>query len=219
MARVELVAGSIPVLYIEDFYADPYMVREEGLRASFDRSGALYPGRHARLETAAAKQVVQHVCRLLTTLGDRVYDAASTITDFSILTTRARDLIGPQKHPHVDPTPVLGLVYLNPHSTQGTCFFKNRILNKHTVVGDDELAALATFLKDSGPTFEPNSYAVNDNGAWEKIYTIEGVFNRIVIYPGNVFHSIDVDDIPENFDIITARLTQRIIVQQTFPKP
>jgi hypothetical protein len=213
--RVEIVAGEIPVLFIEDFYVDPLDVRNQALAAAFDQSIALYPGRHAPIETPAGRAAVGHVCKVLNMLGERIYEAASTITDFSILTTKAKDLLGPQKHPHIDPTPVLGLVYLNPGSSQGTCLYRNRRLGIHTVRTDDEKAALEKFYKEEGPTYAPENYDLTGNAAWEKIYTIEGIFNRFVLYPGNVFHSIDVQDVPPVFDINTARLTQRFIVQRT----
>ena len=217
-ARVELVADSIPVLYVEDFYSDPMEVRAEGLHGSFDHTVAMYPGRHTRITTEAARRVVHHVCRLLTAIGERVYEPSTAITDFSILTTPAKDLLGVQKHPHIDPTPVLGLVYLNPHLTQGTCFFHNRILGTHTIVGEEQQKRLGEFLANESDKYEPENYKVADSEAWQKIYTIEGRFNRLVVYPGNVFHSIDVADVPAKVPVEEARLTQRIIVQDTRPK-
>jgi hypothetical protein len=151
-------------------------------------------------------------------LGDRIYEPATTITDFSILTTKASDLLNVQKHPHIDPTPVLGLVYLNPHLTQGTCFFYNKILGTHTIVGDEQRNRLNEFMVKEGGKYEPENYSVAESEAWQKIYTIEGIFNRLVVYPGNVFHSIDATDVPAKTAVTEARLTQRIIVQHTRPK-
>ncbi len=216
--RVMMVAGAIPVLLIDDFYSDPDAVRAEGLQAAFDQSIALYPGRHAVLDTPASRKVVEHICAVLTALGDRAYDPQTTRTDFSILTTKASDLLGMQKHPHIDRLPVAGVIYLNPGSTQGTCLFRNRILGLHSVVSAEQEELLAKFLEDEGPTYEPETYEVNGNGAWEKLYTVEGRYNRLVLYPGNVFHSIDLRDVPEVFDINKARLTQRILVQNFRPK-
>ena len=215
---MELVAGSIPVLYVEDFYIDPLEVRADALKGAFDLSIAMYPGRHTTISTPASRRVVEHVCALLTALGERVYEPATTITDFSILTTKAKDLLNVQKHPHIDPTPVLGLVYLNPHLTQGTCFFYNRILQTHTIVGEEQAARHQAFLQNESGKYEPTNYDVSTSSAWEKIYTIEGRFNRLVVYPGNVFHSIDFVDVPDHLPVEQARLTQRFIVQHTRPK-
>jgi len=178
----------------------------------------MYPGRHTPLNTEASQRVLHHVCHLLTLVGERIYEPATAHTDFSILTTKAKDLLNAQKHPHIDPTPVLGLVYLNPHLTQGTCFFYNRVLGTHTIVGEEQLKRLGDFMNDESQEYEPTDYAVNDSEAWQKIYTIEGLFNRLVVYPGNVFHSIDVTDVPDKVSAPEARLTQRIIVQNTRPK-
>lgn len=206
------------MLYVEDFYADPMAVREEGLRGRFDHFGAMYPGRHSPINTAAADRVVDYVCRLLTAIGERIYEPKTTITDFSVLTTKAADLLNAQKHPHIDSTPVLGLVYLNPHLKQGTCFYYNKILATHTIVGDEQQNKLGEFIERESAKYEPENYSVPDSDAWEKIYTIEGVFNRLVVYPGNVFHSIDVSDVPAKVSVDEARLTQRIIVHHTRPK-
>lgn len=216
--RVEMADGSIPVLYIDDFYSDPLEVREQALAASFDGSGALYPGRHAPIRSPEARAVVNQICAVLSALGDRVFEPATANTDFSILTTKAKDLLGAQKHPHIDPTPVLGLVYLNPGSSSGTCLFRNKVLGFDSVVTVEHREALQQFLAVEGPTFEPSGYNLSGNAAWEKIYTIDGKFNRLVVYPGNVFHSIDVTDVPPSFSIETARLTQRIIIEHTRAK-
>lgn len=206
------------MLYVEDFYSDPMAVRAEGLRGSFDHTIAMYPGRHTTITTEASRRVVEYVCSLLTALGERIYEPATTITDFSILTTKAADLLNVQKHPHIDPTPVLGLVYLNPHMTQGTCFFYNKILGTHTIVGDEQRKTLSEFMEKESAKYEPENYSLAGSEAWEKMYTIEGRFNRLVVYPGNVFHSIDVTDVPAKVALEEARLTQRIIVQHTTPK-
>ena len=216
--RVELANGSIPVLIIENFYSDPFDVRKQALGEAFEESRALYPGRHATIQTPESRAVVEQVCAVLSAVGDREFVARTATTDFSILTTKAADLLSVQKHPHIDPTPVLGLIYLNPGSSQGTCLFRNKVLGTHSVVTPEHRDALVKFLDEQGAAFAPSGYDVVEDGAWERIYTIEGKFNRLVVYPGNVFHSIDVKDVPASFSVETSRLTQRIIIQHSRAK-
>lgn len=216
--RVERVAGDVPVLYIEDFYADPERVRADALRAAYDQSVALYPGRHAPIRSPELDEVKRQLCAIMTAIGDQIYEPDAIVSDFSILTAKPDQLLGAQKHPHIDPGPVLGLVYLNPHDHQGTCFFRNRRLGTHVIRGTEQQDALLRFLAEEGPTYEPDGYDLTGNEVWEKIYTIEGKWNRFVMYPGNVFHSIDVRHIPERFDMETVRLTQRFLVSESRPK-
>jgi hypothetical protein len=218
--RVELTRG-VPVLYIDDFYADPMAVRAQALQANYDITMAQYPGRHALLDAHSPElqAVFDTLARAATAVGDRIYRAADFISDFSIVTTRPGDLLAIQKHPHIDPTPALGLVYLTPDSIEGTCFFHNEMLGSAVVVGDQQFAAYNAFLAEHVKTMAPSGYIVDEHAVWKKFYTIEPVFNRFVMYPGNVFHSIDIRHIDEHIDMARVRVTQRFIVNTTHPKP
>jgi Family of unknown function (DUF6445) len=70
---------------------------------------------------------------------------------------------------------------------------------------------LAAFLEGTGAAFAPAGYQVDSGDCWEKLYTIEGRFNRYASFPGCVFHSIDVVDVPDNVRADNARLTQRFL--------
>jgi hypothetical protein len=196
-------------------------VRAQALRANYDSSIAQYPGRHALLDanSAALQAVFETLARAATAVGDRLYRAADFISDFSIVTTRPGDLLAIQKHPHIDPTPALGLVYLTPDSIEGTCFYHNELLGSHVVVGDQQLQAYSAFLAEHVKTMAPAGYVVDDHMVWKKFYTIAPVFNRFVMYPGNVFHSIDIRHIDEHIDMERVRVTQRFIINATHPKP
>lgn len=216
--RVEKVLGAVPVLYIEDFYADPEAVRGQALQAQFDVTNAIYPGRHHNIETPEAREVVRALCAIMTQLGDQIYDPNDVITDFSIVVTKPQDLITYQKHPHIDPTPVLGIVYLNPVNGAGTSFYRNKMLNTAVIHNAAQQEQLNEFNNTTAKEFPPNGYDLSGHPCWERVYQIEGKFNRLVVYPGNVFHAVDIHKIPDSFDMETVRLTQRIIPQRCTPK-
>lgn len=218
--RVEHPHG-VPVLIIDDFYADPEAVRASALQANYDMSIAQYPGRHATLDPRSPelRAVLETLARTATMLGDRAYKAADFISDFSIVTTRPGDLLAIQKHPHIDPTPVLGIVYLTPGSIEGTCFFHNDMLGTHVVVSAEQQRAYGEWIDQYSKKLAPPGYNFDDHPVWKKIHTIEPVFNRFVLYPGNVFHSIDIRHIDEHIDMNRVRVTQRFIVNNTYPKP
>jgi hypothetical protein len=62
------------------------------------------------------------------------------------------------------------------------------------------------------------SYIFDTTEEWEKIETIEGVNNRLVIWPGNVFHSIEVKVDPSLGRVNEKRLTQRVIINEVAAK-
>jgi len=125
--RIEAFFG-VPVLYIDDFYLDPHGVREDALHSRYDISLARYPGLQALIAPEAIAEVKTMVAAIGTNVGDRAVRPEDIYSDFSIVTKRLDDLIPPQLHPHVDPTPLLGLVYLTPGSRAGTSFYFNEIL-------------------------------------------------------------------------------------------
>jgi hypothetical protein len=69
-------------------------------------------------------------------------------------------------------------------------------------------------MDEFGEQCQPQTYAVSDDGIWERLYAIEGKFNRFVMYAGNAFHSIDMRDVAANPTLDKARLTQRLFVNQ-----
>lgn len=209
-ARVETV-GDMPVLFIEDFYLDPDAVRAQALKAAYDLSIAFYPGRHASIVSSEARNVIEYLCRVLNALGDVTYTADAFITDFSIVTTRPGDLIANQAHPHTDPTPILGLVYLNPVNPVGTSFYENTDLNLRSLRTEEDRVATSLVLMEKGEEHAPDGYNVGASKLWHRYYTIEGVYNRLVVYPGNFFHAIDIKSVPDQLRIEEARLTQRFI--------
>ena len=215
--RVEAFLG-IPVLYVENFYEDPDEVRRAAVNASYDLSVAQYPGRHAPIPPQEVAPVTEVIARIATRLGDRVYSAADFHSDFSIVTTKPDDLLPSQQHPHIDPTPVLGLVYLTPESTEGTSFYFNEMLGIAVVTSDEERKAHVDFLDRHAAELAPGGYDFTRHKVWRRIYTIEPTFNRFVLYPGNVFHAIDINTIDDTLDMHRVRVTQRFIVQSTHDK-
>jgi hypothetical protein len=221
--RIEMAAGLFPILYIDDFYADPMAVREYALGLAFDHFIALYPGRHARLDEAALKteeekfaslEARAYVTEMLKSVSALEIDLNDVRTDFSLITTPARDLLKYQKHPHFDQTPVLSLVYLNPEEMGGTSFWRNTVIDRAAVVTAEDHEAYEAFMRDAPVGEVRDEYTMVHTDSWEKIYEIEGKFNRFVAYPASVFHWVECKSVPEPVDLRKSRLTQRFSVHQ-----
>ena len=218
---VERVADTFPILFIDDFYADPMAVRDFALSLPFDGMAALYPGRHAFLNDMAGldeerraeiSEACYYVAGLLTLAGSPPVDGALLRTDFSLITTPGRMLVAGQKHPHIDPTPILAVLYLNPENLGGTSFYRNRQMGNIAVVTAEESERFAQFTQGAPTGRVCDSYDMVHADLWEKVYEIEGRFNRLAAYPGNVFHWVECRRVPEPFDPALGRLTQRFII-------
>ena len=215
--RVEST-GVAPVLYIDNFYADPDAVRSEALKANYDLSVAFYPGRHAPLASERYAQAARVISTVATRLGDRRYNPEDFRSDFSIVTTRPDDLLPSQAHPHIDPTPVLGLVYLTPDSREGTSFYYSEYLGTSVITSPEQLARHTEFLQSRGDEFAPVGYNLDGHAIWRRLYTIEPIYNRFVMYPGNAFHAVDIKHVDDEIDMTRVRITQRFIVEATYEK-
>ncbi len=220
--RVEQAAdGRFPILYIDNFYADPMAARELALRCAFDRVAALYPGRHAPFaddaelpadERELHREGCAYVAAMVSEFSGLAVAHDDVFTDFSAITTPARDLLKYQKHPHIDPTPILCLVYLNPVSMGGTSFWYNRVIDRLALVTEEDHRAYQEFLAAAPAGGPSEEYVMEHTAFWDKVHTIEGLFNRFVAYPANVFHWAECTSVPEPPDLNKSRLTQRFSI-------
>ncbi len=199
-----LIDRRILFLTIDGIFADPSAVRSAALAFPYSTGTAHYPGRVARFPDgdSSPTQFLRKVVEIVTmeylphlALG-RNGQALSRVrgvdTDFAITDKHPSELSPNQRAPHIDAVPVFGLVYLNDPPRGGTLFFRP---HGH--------AAGADFR---------SGYPRSDEQL-EVCGHIEGRFNRLVIYPGFVLHSGEIEGgWIENDDRFTrARLTQRIM--------
>ena len=218
-ATIQIVKPSdVPVLLIDNFYEDPQEVRAQALKATYDHSLGQYPGRHASIDPSSIGTVLDVLSQILNRVGDRHFRAEDFTSDFSIITTRPDELLVTQKHPHIDPTPVIGVLYLTPNSDEGTSLYRNEYIGTAVVQTPEHHRKHSEFMNIFGESASPNGYLVEDDAMWKKIYTIEPIFNRLAIYPGNAFHSVDIKRVAARINMDTVRVTQRFIIKNCFEK-
>jgi hypothetical protein len=211
--HVERIGDDCPIMVIDNFFSDPDAVRCLGLDGRYDSSLAFYPGLHSRIGEASLAGFFATLARLLAVFGYSQVRPQSFLSDFSIVTTAAVDMLSSQKHPHIDGLPLAGVVYLTPHMDVGTSFFRHVPLGLSMLKTEPEIHRYNAWLQEFGEATQPAGYAVESTGVWHKLHAIEGKYNRMVIYPGNAFHSIDMRDIASQQTIASARLTQRIFLR------
>ena len=215
--HIETLCSGCPVMVIDDFYADPMAVRALGLAGRYDSSLAYYPGLHSDIAREHQAPLHQALAQLLAALGSLRCRATDISSDFSIVTTPAREMLAKQKHPHVDGVPLAGVLYLNPTFEVGTSFFRHRPTGQAFVRSNAEQQAYSAWMATFGDSQQPATYAIgqaDDGGAWEHLHSVAGRFNRLVMYPGTAFHSIAMRDVGHKLSLDCARLTQRFFVNR-----
>jgi hypothetical protein len=202
---VGFIDGRVPYLTLDGVFADARAVRRAALELNYSVGTAHYPGRVARfpagdlsltrfMEKLSALVMAEYLPRLPALPdGRRLSSLRGVDTDFAITDTHPDQLSAAQRQPHTDAVPVFGLVYLNEEPRGGTLFFKPR--------GEPFANALGT------------SYPLRSDERFELCGHIEGLFNRLAIYPGFIAHSgeIEGDWIGSDARFSSPRLTQRIM--------
>jgi hypothetical protein len=202
---VGLIDGQVPYLTVDGIFADPHAVREAALELDYSAGIAHYPGRIARfpaadpsltafIQKAAALVAREYVPRLPPLPdGRRLSSLRGVDTDFAITDTHPDQLSAAQREPHTDAVPVFGLVYLNEKPRGGTLFFKPRSEPRAEGGGS------------AYPSASDERFAVCGH--------IEGLFNRLAIYPGFISHSGEIEGewIGGDARFNSPRLTQRIM--------
>ena len=204
----------VPLFCIDDVFLDPDGVRRRAFGGEFPTSEAYYPGRHQPLVSSEAGvgDFCAFIAGLLSRATGKTVRAAAIATDFSILTTPEKDLLARQGQPHIDGTPMLGVIYLNNGDYGGTVFFRNRTTGSMRVVTPSEREHYAKISKGQLEVEREVRFIVDSDTDWEKVDAVDGIKNRLVIWPGNVFHSVEVKVPPEKGALSEKRLTQRVII-------
>ena len=202
---LQLIGGRLPVLMVDDFFREPTAVRDAALALTYHPPDYPYPGKLAKVpgdEHSLALfrgTVLEFVNReylpripTIAANGRPIRQFARVHTDFAITDVHPDELAETQRKPHTDPVPVFGLVYLNPEERGGTLFFD----------------------KPSGaPNPNRRGYCASDDVDFPFIGKIEGLFNRLAIYPGFVLHTGEIvgDWISGDERFAAPRLTQRFV--------
>jgi hypothetical protein len=218
-AKVWVDSGfDVPVLYVEDFYQEPELVRARALELTYESTASRYPGLQATAVGENARDAVRTLVAIADRLCDFSFHAEDVESDFAIVKTAAEDLVPVQHHPHIDPWPLFGLVYLTPGSSEGTSFYSSDILGFTVARTQEQRDAHEQFVQFGAAEGHDGSGEINAPRLWRKRYSIQPVFNRLVLFPGNVLHAIDLQSERRLESIARVRLTQRFIIRNIYRK-
>ncbi len=221
----ELGEEHAPLLVIDNFVEDPdLLVRRAAALAPFPPvEGNQYPGTRRLLYPTrdATYDYVQQACRSVAPLLRQVWGVerfAVTEASFSMVTRRPAFNHPVQRVPHYDsfdPADLAVLHYLSKSPKGGTGFYRHRRTGFGMLTSERHKAYVAAVEEDIREFGDPPPRYVDESTpAWEKIASVEGLYNRCIIYQGAFFHS---SLIPHDFDFsddpTTGRLTGNIFLR------
>jgi hypothetical protein len=207
-----------PVVVIDDFTgAVDEVIELAAAMAPFPSSaGNHYPG--LRRSIASGEPAYAYVERLLEAAAPFVgggfdVDAFDLLdASFSMVTAPPETLAVAQRAPHFDSTDRDYLAVLHYLSdTPGTAFFRQRATGIELVDDANVDAFVATARRVNA---ELSGYTHGSNRHYEQIGQVEGVRDRLAIYPGSMLHSgIIPPDMAFSADPRVGRLTANIFVK------
>jgi hypothetical protein len=197
---VRVGACPITVTVADNVLLRPDLLAESGLGHEFvEDDSNLYPGVRARVPAEFSPPLRAWLTRTLHHTG--MLEAGRHICDdasfFSIVTKNRAELLPLQRIPHYDtsdPGVFAAVIYLFDRAQCGTSFYRHRATGYEKISADNEgnyKTALNRNMKNFGPP--AREYTNGSNALFERTHSVDSVFNRIVIYPGNVLHAADID--------------------------
>ncbi len=159
--------------------------------------GLLYPGlrRYITERDREAAAYVAFVCNRLAPLLSEAFGIGGFRVDnasFSLATRRSQDSLPYMRIPHYDGTDQKAfavLHYLSETPQGGTAFYRHRRTGFECISPDRAAAYQAGALQDFAEYGEPADYIGASTQAFERIFDVEGVFNRCLVYTGAMLHS------------------------------
>jgi len=192
--RLAIGREGAPLLVVDNAVGNPGDLVELAATKMFTATPYAYPGTRAR-----APLSYQHF--ILATLRpdiDAAFGLAGrslhfTECHFSIVTTPADELTYLQRIPHTDSyvNDELAMIhYLFRADHGGTAFYRHRATGYEYIdMGRQASYSSHTALEKAGPNSPPAAYINGDTPLYERIASLDGVFNRLLMYRRTSLHS------------------------------
>lgn len=194
LIRIDAVGreGS-PVVVVDNLSPHPQRLVETARGLTFAPMGPYYPG-------VRAPVTAEYFDGLADTLGPimrEVFGGRDRLkldrALYSLATTAPSELALAQRIPHIDGVGsdlVAMIHYLAPPEHGGTGFYRHRRTGFETITADRHRPYLAALKRDVEEGGEPSpAYIGADTALFDQIAAYPAVFNRALIYRGNMLHS------------------------------
>ncbi|MGB3626384.1 MAG: DUF6445 family protein [Henriciella sp.] len=212
-ARVYRIGrGAHPVLVIEQAVPGAETLIGAASQLNFSRCGPFYPGIRAPAPPAytdvIGRAYGELICKVFGWQNEGMQPMEA---DFSLVTTPPGELVRYQRLPHIDgtsPDTIAVLHYLCGPEKGGTGFFRHKATGLEALSDETHQTytdALETELSELG---EPPQTYPGASAHYDEVARFDCVFNRMLIYRGNLLHSgLIPDDMPLSDDPARGRLT------------
>lgn len=193
LVQLSVGESNSPVILIDNAFADFDILMKRAFTVSFQPEAQFYPGVRAQTPPEYQRWLIDLFNQqLLPRLVGKPSRANLISCNYSVITRRPEALHPLQTVPHVDSTQPLDFAvvhYLNMGGHGGTAFYRHRATGLERIQAD----TLNTFSQirtaEMRESTQPPSYIVGDTEHYKKIGEIEGVVNRLAVYPQNLLHS------------------------------
>ena len=184
-----------PVIVIDAFSRDPAALITRATEAVFIDVGSVYPGVRAPAPQEYIDATLAAVAPAIEQFFGAPPEPEPELFAYSMVTTAPAQLRAIQRIPHFDgpgPERIAFLHYLCAPHQGGTSFYRHRATGLECVTRErveEYRNAVVAEIKSDSPT---QDYVVDDTRYFERLHSIDAVFNRLIIYKGNALHSGDI---------------------------
>ena len=200
-----------PLVCIDDFLQDPDALVAHSQAATFIELGSLYPGVRASASSEYVRTLIRAVGPIVREVFGTEPEPELELCAFSLVTTPPGKLRLAQRIPHfdgVEPHRFAFVHYLCDAKFGGTSFYRHRATGFERVDAKRLGVYRDRLSKELGTHQLPLAYTRGTTDLFERVYSVEARYNRLIVYLGNSLHS---GDIPEGMtfteDPAKGRLT------------
>ena len=189
-----------PVVVIDDFHPDPDELRRAAIGLDYADRSTGFPGLRAPFDPNYMGPAMPGLQAVLTDVFGLSKGVILRECCASIVTVPPADLRPAQCMPHfdgADPKLMALLHYIDHPEKGGTGFYRHKATGFESVTPEREAdyrAAIQT-QREAG-SLPSGRYMTQSGDLVEKIGSVEGRYNRMVLYRSNILHSGDIN--PEN---------------------
>lgn len=187
-----------PLVVVDSFVENPTELISLAQELDFKPPKMAYPGIRAVAQNSYQEALLSFLGGLVQPyFGIRPRGFKLSMCHYSLVTAAPEDLSVVQRVPHIDSFDATGLAtvhYLFKGNHGGTSFYRHR-QSGYEIINNDRKPHYFEMLERevNGPKKPSASYINGDTELFQRIASMEGVFNRLLVYRRNSLHSGDIE--------------------------
>lgn len=203
-----------PVLVIDNVLLDTDWLCQQAQQADFSgQADNYYPGIRAAAPLVYQQAITQALFPLVhNVFAPKASELRMLMSAYSIATTKTSELRPIQMLPHFDTVEPLQLAmvhYLCSQEFGGTSFYRHNETGYERITAA-RLPGYAELLKQQAKAarlHETPGYMNGSTPLFQRLHQVSAQINRVVIYPGSLLHSGDIQQALLSADPTKGRLT------------